>query len=318
MDRGRGRAERRAASRRAVIVLNPAGGHGRAGRQRPELEWLLKAASARQPSEDRLEWEIVQTTAPGAASGIAARCAAEGADIVAAAGGDGTLNEVLNGLIGSRATLALLPLGTGNDFSRTVGLYGSLKCAVDTLFTGTPRPIDVGRIAERYFLNVAGCGFDAVVAERANTGPRWLTGAPAYIYAVLQTLTRFRAAEFRLTIDGIERTQRAMMCSIANAQTYGGGMRIAPTARLDDGLFDLCILAEAGTLEFVQAFPRVFQGTHTTHPKITMLQARHVRIESTPTLPLLIDGEVIGTTPAEFTLLPSAIEFLFPSPLETR
>ncbi len=300
-------------TRRAVIVLNPAGGHGRAGRRRPELERLLEAASARQPSEDRLEWEIRQTTAPGSASEIAARSAAEGADIVAAAGGDGTLNEVLNGLMGSQVKLALLPFGTGNDFSRTVGLYGSLPRAVDTLFNGRPARIDVGRMAERCFLNVAGCGFDAIVAERANHGPRWLTGSPAYVFAVLRTLASFRAAEFCLTVDGVQRVQRAMMCSVANARTYGGGMRIAPTAQLDDGLFDLCILAEAGTLEFVRAFPRVFQGTHTTHPKITMLQARHVRIESAPALPLLIDGEVIGTTPAEFTLLPSAIEFLFPT-----
>ena len=301
-------------SRRAVIVLNPAGGQGRAKRRRPELERLLAEATAQQGAGDRLEWEIQETTAPGSAGRIATRCAAEGAEIVAAAGGDGTLSEVLNGIMGSRVTLGLLPFGTGNDFSRTVGLYGSLPRAVHTLFAGTPKPIDVGRVADRYFLNVAGCGFDAAVADCANRGPRWLTGATAYICAVLQTLAQFRAADLRLTIDGVERSQRAMMCSVANAQTYGGGMRIAPTARLDDGLFDLCILAEAGRLEFIRAFPRVFKGTHTTHPKITMLQARHVRIESTPALPLLIDGEVIGTTPAEFTLLPAAIEFLFPAP----
>ena len=225
-----------------------------------------------------------------------------------------SLAEDPNGLIGSTATLALIPLGTGNDFSRTVGLYGSLGRAVDTLFNGVTKRIDVGRVGDRFFLNVAGCGFDAIVAERANRGPRWLTGTAAYLYAVLQTLPRFRAADFRVTIDGELRCARAMLCSVANARTYGGGMRIAPDARLDDGLFDLCLLAEASTLEFLRAFPRVFKGAHAGHPKITMLQGRRVRIETTPPLPLLIDGEVTGTTPAEFTLLPAAIEFLFPSP----
>ena len=300
-------------SRRIVIVLNPAGGHGRAGRRRPELEHLLAEASAKQSGGDRLEWRIEETTAPGSTSAIAARCAADGADIVAAAGGDGTLSEVLNGLMGTNATLALLPFGTGNDFSRTVGLYGSLPRAVDTLFTGTPRRIDVGQLADRYFLNVAGCGFDAVVAESANHGPRQLTGTAAYLWAVIRTLARFRAADFRVTVDSVPHILRAMMCSVANAQTYGGGMRIAPTASLDDGLFDLCLLKEAGTFEFIRAFPSVFKGTHTIHPKITMLQGRHIRIESTPPLPILIDGEVIGTTPAEFTLLPAAIEFQFPT-----
>src|SRR5579872_6180322 len=361
-------------SRRAVIVLNPASGRGRAGRMRAELERLLAAATARQvgaggapvqrgaarrtpPGSERivseslrspvppgskpsrfpaqvpsatagashrpdtpLEWQIAQTTGPGSATRIAAEAAASGADIVAAAGGDGTLNEVLNGVAGSRSALALLPMGTGNDFARTVGLYGRLPLAVQTLFDGDARPIDAGHVAGRWFLNVAGCGFDAAVAERANRGPRWLSGAPAYIAAVIATIARFRPAGLRLTLDGETRELRAMLCSVANARFYGGGMRIAPDARLDDGLFDVCLLAEAGVLEFLTPFPRVFRGTHTAHPKVAMLRARQVGIESDRPLPLLIDGEVIGTTPAEFSLEPYAVRFLFPParPSDTR
>ena len=298
---------------RAAIVLNPAAGHGRAGRLWPKVERMLNDATAASGSAGSLNWQIHETTGPGQATSIAARCAAEGADIVAAAGGDGTLSEVLNGLLGSRARLALLPMGTGNDFARTVNLHGRLQLAVETLYRGRPAPIDVGRVRGRYFLNVAGCGFDAVVADRANHGPLLLTGVWAYLAALAQTLPCFRAAEFSIVIDGVERIQRAMMCSVANAQTYGGGMRIAPSARLDDGLFDVCILVEAGTLEFLLAFPRVFRGTHITHPKVTMLQARSIRITTSPPLPILVDGEVIGTTPAEFSIIPAAIEFQFPA-----
>jgi diacylglycerol kinase (ATP) len=297
--------------RRAAIVLNPAGGHGRTGRRRAELEGLLRGAAVNDRGE--LTWEIHTTSAPGEATEIAARCAADGADIVAAAGGDGTLSEVLNGVVGSKAVLALLPLGTGNDFARTVGYRDGLRGAVEALFTGEARPIDVGRVRGRHFLNVAGCGFDAEVADRANRGPRWLTGGAAYTLAILGTLARFRAADLRLTVDGERRDVRAMLCSVANARTYGGGMRIAPDALLDDGLFDICLLTEAGMAEFLLAFPRVFRGTHTAHPKVTMLRGSVVRVESEPPLPLLIDGEVIGTTPAEFTLCPDAIRFIFPA-----
>ncbi len=300
-------------TRRAVIVLNPTGGRGQAGRRRAELERLLRDAATQRPA-CALKWEIVESSSAGAATQIAARSAETGATIIAAAGGDGTLNEVLNGVIGTGATLALLPLGTGNDFSRTAGLFGSLRLAVETLFDGLDRPIDVGLVNGRYFLNVAGCGFDAVVAARANHGPRWLRGAPSYVLALLQTLARFRPADVVLTLDGEASARRLMLCSVANAQTYGAGMRIAPDAMLDDGLFDVCILGAAGVVEFILAFPRVFNGTHVAHPKVTILRASCVRVESSSPLPLLVDGEVIGATPAEFTIQPSAIRFLFPQP----
>ena len=299
--------------RRGVIVLNPQAGRGRAGNLRATLEQLIQETVSTHGQAADIDWEVHETTASGEGTILAARFAAEGAHVVAAAGGDGTLNEVLNGLMGTRAQLALLPVGTGNDFSRTVGLYGSLRRAVETLFAGIPRPIDVGRAPDRYFVNVAGCGFDAIVADRANRGSRFLRGTAAYLAAIVQTLARFRAGEFALTIDGDRREMRAMLCSVANARTYGGGMKIAPDALLDDGLFDICLLAEGGTIEFLRALPSVFKGTHTTHPKVTMLRARHIRVESIPPLPLLVDGEVVGTTPAEFTVLPAAIEFLFPA-----
>ncbi len=303
-----------AQTQRIVVVLNPAAGRGQGARRRAELERKLAATASqtRGNQADCAEWRIVTTTAPGTAGALAAEAAAQGADVVAAAGGDGTLGEVVNGLVGTGARLGLLPLGTGNDFARCLGIGTDLDLAVRTLFSGVPQPVDLGRAQDRWFINVAWCGFDAVVAERVNRGFRRLHGTAAYIAAVFQTLLTFRPAAMRLTLDGETRQERAMLCTIANSQSYGGGMRIAPDARIDDGLFDVCLLRETGRLEFLRAFPRVFRGTHVTHPKVMMLRARHIAIESDPPLPILIDGDVVGTTPVEFTLSPRAIEVLTP------
>jgi diacylglycerol kinase (ATP) len=294
--------------RYAAVILNPASGCGQGARRRAELERLISLVSQQTSSK----WQIYETAGPGGGTEAARRAIEEGADVVGAAGGDGTFGEVVNGLVGTGARLAVLPLGTGNDFSRGLGLNTDLSLAVDAMFHGTPKPIDLGITGGRYFINVAGCGFDAVVAERVNRGFRRLRGTAAYVAAVMDSLMTFRAANVVLEIDGRIHQQRAMLCSIANSPSYGGGMRIAPDARIDDGLFDVCLLAEAGKVEFLRAFPRVFRGTHVTHPKVTMLKARRIRVTSDPPLPVLIDGDVLGTTPVEFEIVPSAIEVMTP------
>jgi diacylglycerol kinase (ATP) len=299
-----------------VIVLNPASGRGRGERQRPALEALLERVSRRQLAPS--VWRIVETTGAGSGEKLAAEAVRQGAQIVAAAGGDGTLGEVANGLIGTGATLAVLPMGTGNDFARYLGLGNDLQRAVETLFFGIPRWVDVGREhCGRRFINIAGGGFDAVVANRVNRGYRLLRGTAAYLAAVFETLIRFRPVPMRITIDGEVRELQAMLCAVANSRSYGGGMNIAPDARIDDGLFDICILGAAGKLEFILAFPRVFKGTHTTHPKVSMLRGKRVRLETDPPLPVLLDGEVRGLTPVEFTIEPGALPVLMPVPAQT-
>jgi diacylglycerol kinase (ATP) len=307
-----------------TIILNPAAGRGRANQLRTALEAILKhTLSSPGPEGGAVSWNIVETQKPGDACGIA-RELAEANDSsvgITAAGGDGTLGDVVNGVLqsGKQANIAVIPFGTGNDFARCLGIGTSLELAVATLRDGSPQLIDLGQLHNnasgkegRYFINIAGCGFDAVVAERINQGFRSLRGTPAYIAAVIQTLGRFRPTPIYVICDGVETKTRAMLCALANATSYGGGMLVAPDARLDDGLLDICIIGDASRTEFLRAFPSVFKGKHTVHPKVSMHRAQHIRIESEIPLPVLVDGELCGTTPIEVQIVPHALRIMMP------
>ncbi len=255
--------------------------------------------------------DIGDDRSKGSATELARTAADAGVQVVVAAGGDGTLCEVLNGVIGRDVKLGLIPLGTGNDFARTVGVGLTIKEAVLSIFYGDPVRIDVGKIRDRYFINVAGCGFDAVVAERINKGVRNLSGKAAYVSAVYQSLKDFDPVDMKLTLDGETREVRALLCAVANARSYGGGMKVAPDALLNDGVFDICVVS-AGKWEFVKSFPKVYKGTHTNHPDVFMARAKTVRVETGKPVRVIVDGELYGETPAEFTVVPKAVTLLGP------
>jgi diacylglycerol kinase (ATP) len=295
---------------RMTVIVNPAAGRGTARKWIGELENRISIAI--QGAHRIISWEIIETAGPGDATELAREAAAGGANIVVAAGGDGTVGEVVNGLVGTEAALGVIPMGTGNDFARSIGLGGDVDKAIFNLLEGVPMAIDVGRTQGRYFVNVAGCGFDAVVAQRVNRGFKSLHGTSAYLAAVWQTLWEYRASQIRLTLDAEVIESKAMLCSVANARYYGGGMRIAPDAMLTDGLYDICLLEEVGKVEFLRAFPRVFKGTHTTHPAVKMRRSKYVKVESDRPLPVLVDGEIVGTTPVEFEMLEGGLTLIGP------
>lgn len=292
-----------------LVILNPKAGRSRAMRQKQTLCELLKQVS----QQTGLSWRMVETACPGDATTLARRAAQEGISIVVAAGGDGTLGEVANGIVGTSVRLGILPLGTGNDFARCAGISENLVAALETLLTGKPRAVDLGWVNGRYFINIAGCGFDAAVAQRVNQGFRFLQGTPAYVAAVLTTILTFKPPQMHIVADGEEYHVRALLCTVANTQSYGGGMRVAPYAQIDDGLLDMCIAKAVPKAEFVRVFPRVFKGTHITHPGFLMQTATHVRVKSDPPVPVLVDGDVMGTTPAEFRTYPAAVEVILPA-----
>jgi diacylglycerol kinase (ATP) len=292
-------------AKRLTVVLNPVAGRGTTLRRHEELERLLR---------DRFgeDWQIFRTVGRGDGVRLA-KCALEqGSEIIAAAGGDGTVGEVLNGLVGSDAKLAVLPLGTGNDLSRAIGIGLDLEKSIAAIAEGSPKAIDVGRCGDRWFVNVAGCGFDAAVAKRVNAGFKAFKGRSAYVAAVLTTLATYKPYSLRIKVDGQEIDQDVMLCAIANANCYGGGMQVAPEADMQDGLFDVVVVGALSKLEFMRQFPKVFKGKHLGHPKVVVHRARTVEIESDDPLPILIDGDLFGTTPACITMEKAGVQIMHP------
>lgn len=290
-----------------VVVLNPAAGRGLGRRWQPVLAQGLHRALGRE-----CHIEFRHTELDRDAETVAREALHDGADLIVAAGGDGTLHGVVNALAWSGVPVAQIPLGTGNDFARAVGIPMNPMEALEVLRTGSAVPVDLGLKGERYFINAAGCGFDAAVAERIQRGFRRLRGTSAYVAAVIATLLRYRATDMTVTVDGTTVAQRAMLCAVANGRSYGGGMRIAPEARWDDGLLDICVVAACTPLEFLRAFPMVFRGEHLRHPKVTLLRGSSVTVASEPAASVLMDGELCGATPVSFGIAPGALQFVVP------
>ncbi len=306
---------------KATIILNPASGRGRGARSRAAIEARIRKS---RPESLLFGAEIVETTRRGQATEIARRAAQRAtkneAKIIVAAGGDGTLGEVLNGIFDAGAKLGILPLGTGNDFVRGLGIGTHLENALEVLESGTFRAVDVGKIEiggkSLYFLNVAGAGFDSRVAARINEHrPRILSklgGTVAYLVACGCEMRAFPLAQMRLEMNGNVVEGRAVLCAVANSSSYGGGMRVAPDADLGDGLFEICLIRALSRGAFLRAFPGVFSGKHIRHPRVEMFQTAKIRLECEPPLPVLVDGEIVGQTPASFEIVPRAIEIMAP------
>ncbi len=296
----------------AVLIVNPTAGRGAAGRRVPEIRRLLGAAGR--------DWAWHYTRARGDATRLAREAALGGTKRVIAVGGDGTLHEVVNGILGTGAAAGLIPFGTGNDFARGVGLFGSLETACRAAAGDTVRHMDVGVIegsnteGERHFLVLAGTGCDARTAQTVNAGIRHLSGALAYVWGAILTLRTFEPFALTLTLDGDPpRRLQAMFASFANVATTGGGMKIAPGATPDDGCLDICLVGAVSKATLLYQLTQVFGGKHVGHPAVSMLRARIIQVDADPPQPLLIDGEVRGTTPATIRLLPGILPFLVPS-----
>jgi diacylglycerol kinase (ATP) len=285
-----------------VVVANPTAGRGKAGRLIGKVDRLLLSSG--------LEHEMrVSTSAEHL--GVLAREAAEaGASIVAALGGDGTVSITANALLGTGAALAPLPAGTGGDFAKAVGM-GSIERAVRQLVDPRIEPIDVVRVTagteRRHYVNIAGAGFDSEVNETANDVRVRIGATGTYVVSILKTLAKFEPAGFRVELDDEVLELSAMLVVVANSVSYGGGMRVTPRASVVDGVLDLCIVEAMTIPAFLRAFPRVFRGTHVSHPKIRMARSTTVRVEADRRVQVYADGERVGPLPGHFEVLPGAL-----------
>jgi diacylglycerol kinase (ATP) len=285
-----------------VVVANPAAGHGRAGKLIGKVTTRLRRLG--------VSHEIRVSESGPDVERIARDAAEDGTRIVAALGGDGTASLAANGLLGTGVALAALPAGTGDDFAKGIGA-GKLDTAIALLADPKTADLDVIEIttgaARRSFINIAGAGFDSEVNETANGMTIKLGATGTYVAALLKTLSRFAPAAFVITV-GDERIETdAMLVEVGSGRWTGGGMRVLPDAVMNDGLLDLCIVHALSKTAFLRAFPRVFTGSHTTHPKVTMRTGARVEVEANRRVLVYADGELVGPLPAIFEVRPGTL-----------
>lgn len=305
---------------RYYLIVNPTSGRGAAEALIPRVEELLR--------EHGLQFDSVLTARPWHAAELAQQAAASGQyDVIVAMGGDGTANEVLNGLMLARQAgvstlpaMGVLSVGRGNDFAFGVGIPHPLEVGCQTLAAARRRTIDVGRVSGgfypqgRYFGNGIGIGFDAVVGFVAAKMKR-LSGFPSYIVAALKTIfLYYHAPQVKIEYDGQELTLSTLMVSVMNGRRMGGGFMMAPEGKSDDGLFDLCIVQEVSRPRIFALIPKFMSGTQAAHPAVKTVRAARVTVTALKgSLPAHADGETLCTEGDRLTLelLPQQLDVVY-------
>ena len=293
---------------KTCIILNPAAGKAR------DLEDVV-ARLARVPNG-----EIRISSKPGSAARFASGALRKGFDLVVAAGGDGTLNEVVNGIgenLGD-ARVGLIPLGTGNDFARTIGVPDDIEAAIDLIVIGETREVDLVRVTSdevRYFVNVSAGGFSGLVDEKLTPEIKKTWGPLAYLRGAAAALSELRAYRTTLALDNSESlTLDLYNVVVANGRYVAGGTLIAPEASIDDGLLDIVLIPQRSAPELALLAAQVALGTHLTSEAIVFRRAAQLTVNSKPGMWFNVDGELVGNEPARFEILPRALRFIAPTP----
>lgn len=293
---------------RALIVFNPIAG------QAASFEQDIRAARDLW-REHGWEVDVQPTSGPGDGTRIAREAAAQGYDIVIAAGGDGTVNEVVNGLAGTRTALGALPVGTVNVWVRELGLPLQPRAAAEALLACQPHAIDLGQAGDRYFLLMCGVGFDAAVTAEVRAHEKRRLGIFAYLLRAVNLATRFRGTSTRITIDGKTIRSRVLMLVLGNSQLYGGVVKVTARASIDDGLLDLCIIKGSTLLSAPFRLLSILTQRYNLDSKLEYHRAREVKISARRPLPVQVDGDHIGQTPMTFRAVPGALLALLPPTL---
>jgi diacylglycerol kinase (ATP) len=252
--------------------------------------------------------------------GHLAQAAGEAHDsLLVVIGGDGTVNEVVNGVAGKDAEIAVLPSGTGQDFARTHGIPEDFDDAVRVALGGETRTIDLGRVelaagTARLFANVGSAGMSGSVARRANAMTKRFGGRATFFYALTREFLAWQNTRVVVELeDGTRREGLLHDVIVANGNWHGGGMKLAPDARQDDGAFDIVTIGDVTKLDFLTTAPKLYSGRYLSHAKVELLRSPSVAISAAEPLPLEVDGEPIGTTPARFEVVPSALRLRVPA-----
>jgi diacylglycerol kinase (ATP) len=299
---------------RSLLIVNPVAAGGKTGKVWPDVENELRSLG--------LAFDHRFTEEPNHATALAREGVDQGYETVVAVGGDGTINEVVNGLMppgGDKAgaVLGIVITGRGSDLARTIGIPSDYREACARLGGDRTMTVDLGLVTfhqegeekQRYFVNVGGGGFDGEVAHRANRAPNFMGGTIPYLTSLVSTLFSYRNKAVELTLDDQEPIRKVInSVVVANCQFFGGGMRVAPDADPNDGLFDVIVIGDIDKIEYLMTVPKVYDGTHITHPQVDTHRARRVEIRSELPVLLQVEGEVCGQSPLTFEIVPSALQ----------
>jgi diacylglycerol kinase (ATP) len=299
------------------VIVNPRSRNGATGRRWKALQAGLRGALGR--------FDVEHTRAPRDAARIAREGVRAGIERVIVVGGDGTVNEVVNGLLAAElagyAELGVLPLGTGGDFARSLGIPRGLEGAVALLAQGKLRQIDAGRISyldaasrktSAYFANVASLGISGLTDQLVNRATKRFGGRVSFLIGAVKAIARHRSEHVTLRVDGeVVHDAPLVLAAAANGRYFGGGMSIAPEARLDDGLLDVVLIPDLSKRTLLSKLPLIYSGKHLDDPVCSFRRGRVIEAEAAPGSVLLdIDGEALGTLPARVEVVPSALSVI--------
>jgi diacylglycerol kinase (ATP) len=269
--------------------------------------------------------DALMSEAPGHLAELAARAVADGARLLVVVGGDGTVHETVNGLLAMDhpldVELAVLPRGTGKDFVRSLRIPSDLDDALEVARSGSPRLVDAGRArfkawdgsdGEAFFANFAGAGISGAIARRANDTSKALGGRLSFFRATIAVFFGWKSVVVHAEVDGTTRAGPMFEVLAMNGDYAAGGMWVTPDAEPDDALFDVLLIGDVTKTDFVRTFPKIYRGKHLSHPKIEVLRGRTVHVDAALPLPIVLDGEQPGTTPARFEIVPQALRVRVP------
>jgi YegS/Rv2252/BmrU family lipid kinase len=289
-----------------IFVVNPAAGKGRPLKLVPVIRTYCE--------ELNCTYEIVVTEYPGHATEIAAAKSAAGRCRIYSVGGDGTLNEVLNGLVGSGSSLAVIPSGSGNDFIKSIVGRTIPDDIIPATIKGAEQLIDCAKVNDKYFVNIASVGFDARVAYQTNYFKKLplISGKTAYILGILNTII-IRSNEYmELKLDDRVISGKTLLIAAGIGKYYGGGIKALPDAVIDDGMFDVCHVEAVPRLRILRLFPQYIKGLHGSIKGVHFYRSRKVEITAKKPIPLNRDGEIVLTREAVFEIFPRSLPFVMP------
>jgi len=289
-----------------IFIINPAAGKGKSLELIPLIEECFK---------DKAEELVIRVTDyPGHATEITKEYSSVGKCRIYSVGGDGTVNEIVNGIAGTESSLGVIPTGSGNDFIRSFQLKCDIKDMLINTINGQEKSIDLAKVNDKYFINISSIGFDANVVFNADKFKKvpGVTGSMAYLISIVYTIFKKKVCNISIDIDGKSMELKLLLAAVANGKYYGGGIIPTPDAKLDDGLFDICLVTEMSRMKILSLFPKYVKGLHAQLKQVSFYKGKKIRIVSEEDLCLNIDGEIFTAQTINFNILENAIKVIFP------